>query len=345
MAGLSHLIKTNRSHRVGKHRRELKMEGFSRRTFLAGAGIAAAACATKPLLSMANTSPFKIAVISDEISPDFEHACSVLSKEFGLQWVELRSMWKKNLQELTDVELTDVQKILAKYNLRVTDIGSPLFKVDWPGAPKSQFSEKNDSFGADEHLKQQDVVLEHSLELAKRFKTNIVRCFDFFRLEDVKPYRAAINAKLLEAANTCGKQGVLLVLENEFECNTATGREAAATLAAIPSPHLKLNWDPGNAVRAGELDAFPTAWDLLPKHRIGHCHVKNTVKGPDGKLGWSPVDKGFIDWTAQFRALKSVGYRGAVSLETHWSGAATHEESTRISWAGMKKALQNSETL
>jgi hypothetical protein len=40
-----------------------------------------------------------------------------------------------------------------------------------------------------------------------------------------------------------------------------------------------------------------------------------------------------------------VGYRGAVSLETHWSGAATHEESTRISWAGMKKALQNSETL
>ena len=321
------------------------MEGFSRRTFLAGAGITAAACATKPLFSLVPPSPFKISVISDEISPDFDHACSVISKYFGLEWVELRSMWKKNLQELTDAELTDVEKTLQKYSLRVTDIGSPLFKVDWPGAPKSQFSKKNDSFGADEHLKQQNVVLEHSLELAKRFKTNIVRCFDFFRLEDVKPYRAAINAKLLEAADTCAKQGVLLVLENEFECNTATGREGAATLAAISSPHLKLNWDPGNAVRAGELDAFPVAWNLLPKQRIGHCHVKNAAKDASGKIGWSPVGTGFIDWAAQFRDLKNVGYHGAVSLETHWSGASTHEESTRISWGGMKQALQNSGTL
>jgi len=57
------------------------------------------------------------------------------------------------------------------------------------------------------------------------------------------------------------------------------------------------------------------------------------------------VDKGFVDWTAQFRALKNAGYHGAVSLETHWHGAPTHEESTRISWAGMKKALQDSGTL
>ena len=321
------------------------MEGFSRRTFLAGAGITAAGFATKPLFSLVAPSPFKIAVISDEISPDFDHACSIISKDFGLQWVELRSMWKKNLQELTDSELTDVENILAKCNLRVTDIGSPLFKVDWPGAPRSQFSKQNDSFGADYHFKQQDVVLEHSIALAKRFKTNIVRCFDFFRLDDVKPYREAINAKLLEAANICRKQDILLVLENEFECNTATGREAAATLAAIPSPNLKLNWDPGNAVRAGELDAFPVAWNLLPKHRIGHCHVKNAVKDASGKIGWSPVGTGFIDWTAQFRDLKNVGYRGAVSLETHWSGASTHEESSRVSWAGMKQALQNSGTL
>lgn len=321
------------------------MEEFSRRTFLAGAGIAAAACATKPLLGMVPPSPFKISVISDEISPDFDHACSVISKDFGLQWVELRSMWKKNLHDLTDAELADVEKILGKYNLRVTDIGSPLFKVDWPGAPRSSFSKKNDSLGAYVRFKQQDEVLAKSIALAHRFKTKIVRGFDFFRLDDVKPYREAINAKLLEAANVCGKQGVRLVLENEFECNTATGREAAATLAAVQSPHLGLNWDPGNAVRAGELDAFPVAWDLLPKHRIYHCHVKNAIKNPDGGIGWSPVDKGYIDWTAQFRALKNAGYHGAVSLETHWSGASSHEESTRISWAGMKKTLQDSETL
>jgi sugar phosphate isomerase/epimerase len=56
------------------------------------------------------------------------------------------------------------------------------------------------------------------------------------------------------------------------------------------------------------------------------------------------VDKGFIDWTAQFRALKQSRYRNAVSLETHWRGAGTPEASTRISWAGMKQCLINSGT-
>jgi len=34
-----------------------------------------------------------------------------------------------------------------------------------------------------------------------------------------------------------------------------------------------------------------------------------------------------------------------VSLETHWNGAATQEESTRISWAGMKQALKDASAL
>jgi len=320
------------------------MEGFSRRNFLAGAGSIAAACAAKPLFAMASKSPFRIAVISDEISPDFDHACSVISKDFGLQWVELRSMWGKTVHDLSDAQLADAQKILAKYSLRVTDMGSPLFKVDWPGAPKSSHGSKHD-FGAEETFKQQNDLLTKYIALAKRFKTDKIRCFDFWRLDDQKPYRAAIDEKLKEAAATCGKQGIRLVIENEFACNTATAPEAARVLAAVTSPHFGLNWDPGNAVMRGELDAFPTGWDLLPKQRIYHCHVKNAVKEPDGKTAWSPVDKGFIDWTAQFRALKNIGYHGAVSLETHWHGAATHEESTRISWAGMKQALQNSGTL
>lgn len=320
------------------------MEGFSRRNFLAGAGIAAAACAAKPLFAMVPKSPFKIAVISDEISADFDHACSVISKDFGLQWVELRTMWNKGLHDLSDDQLADAQKILAKYNLQVTDMGSPLFKVDWPGASKTSQKTRHD-FGADSTFKQQDELLTKYISLAKRFKTNKIRCFDFWRLDDVKPYRAAIDDKLKEAAATCGKQDILLVIENEFACNTATAPEAARTLAAVQSPHFGLNWDPGNAVMRGELDAFPTGWDLLPKHRILHCHVKNAVKGPDGKTGWSPVDKGFIDWTAQFRALKNIGYHGAVSLETHWRGGGNPEASSRISWAGMKKALQDSGTL
>jgi sugar phosphate isomerase/epimerase len=324
------------------------MKGCSRRSFLAGAGIAAAACAARPLIGMAEASksPFKIAVINDEISQDFDHDCYVASHDFGMNWIELRSMWGKNVTELSASQIDDAQKILKKYNLQVTDIASPLFKTDWPGAPRSQYGSKDDLHGAAEvTFKEQDEILARSISIAKQFKTKKVRCFDFWRLDDVAPYRAAIDEKLRSAAETAGKQGILLVLENEYACNTATGREAARTMNAIPTRHLALNWDPGNAVMRGELDAFPTAWETLPKNRIHHCHCKNAVKTAEGKIDWSPVGKGIIDWTAQFRALKQAGYREVVSLETHWHGAATPEESTRISWAGMKQALQDAGAL
>jgi sugar phosphate isomerase/epimerase len=258
-----------------------------------------------------------------------------------MNWIELRSMWDKNVMDLSEAEIGEAKKILAKYALQVTDIASPLFKTDWPGAPKSQYGSKGDLHGAAElTFKQQDDIFERSISLAKQFKTDKIRCFDFWRLDDVAPHRAAIDEKLRSTAEAAGAQGLLLVLENEFACNTATGREAARTMNAITTPHLALNWDPANAVMRSELDAFPTAWDGLPKNRIHHCHCKNAVKDAQGKIEWSPVGKGFIDWTAQFRALRQTGYREAVSLETHWRGAGTPEESSRVSWAGMKQALE-----
>jgi sugar phosphate isomerase/epimerase len=327
------------------------MSQISRREFLGATGAAALACGLpRGLMAAALRSSFKVAVISDEISPDFDHACSVIANDFGLEWVELRSLWGKNILNFGEADIATAKAILDKYKLRVTDIASPLFKTDWPGAPRSKYSAKNDSFGAefsaDADLKEQDEVLEKSIALARAFKTDRIRCFDFWRLDDQKPYRSAINAKLLEAANTAGKHGLLLVLENEFECNTATGRESAKTLAAVESPHLMLNWDPGNAVARGELDAYPAGFDLLPKDRIGHCHVKCAVSKSSGEAGdkfeWAAVGQGLPDWVAQFRALKKIGYRHAVSLETHWRGGGTPEASTRASWAGMKDALEKS---
>src|SRR5258708_31077180 len=156
-------------------------------------------------------------------------------------------MWINNFLNLVATEGGEVRSILEKYKLRVTDNASTLFKVDWPGAPKSKFSPKGAQFKADFTYDQQGEVLERSIALAKAFHTDRVRCFDFWRLEDPAPYRAAMNAKLLEAANTAGKQGIILILENEFACNTATGAEAAQTLAAVQSPSFMLNWDPGNA--------------------------------------------------------------------------------------------------
>lgn len=315
----------------------------TRREFLATASCAAAALAAQGRAFAQMNSPFKISVITGEISEDFDHACSVASKDFGMQWVELRTMWGKNIVDLSTDEIVRVQTTLIKYSLRVTDIASPLFKVDWPDAPRSKYSSQHDNFAANTEFKKQDDVLATCIELAKQFKTDKIRCFDFLRLDDVATYRAAIDEKLRAACETARRQNIMLVIENEQSCNTATAPEAARTLAAVPA--LMLNWDPANAAYAGETDAFPTGWTLLPKDRIRHCHCKNTVRNAGGKMAWSPVDIGFIDWVAQFRALKQIGYHNAVSLETHWAGGGTPEASSRISWAGMKKALDTSGTL
>jgi sugar phosphate isomerase/epimerase len=259
--------------------------------------------------------------------------------------VEVRDLWKKNSLALDSNEIAEAKRILQKYNLRVTDIASPLFKVDWEGAPRSKFSPKRDEFKAGWTFAQQGEVLDLSIKLAKALDTERVRCFDFWRLDDQAPYRSAINDKLREAAETTGKQGLLLVLENEMSCNTATGAEAAKVLAAIPSPHFVVNWDPGNAFAAGEERPYPDGYDLLPKDRIGHCHCKDAVRKPDGKYGWAPVGKGSVDWVGQFKALKRDGYHHAVSLETHWRGAGTPEASTRISMAGLKDTLRKADCL
>lgn len=286
-------------------------------------------------------SPFRVAVISDEITQDFGRALEIISQEFGLGWVELRGLWNKNLLKMDDKELGEAKKLIDKYQLKVSDIGSPLFKVDWPGAPLSKHAEgPRDQFGADFAFKQQDEILERSIAAAKRFGTGRVRCFDFWRLDDPTPYRAAMDEKLRDAAEKAGKQGIILVLENEMSCNSGTGAEAARTLGAVQSKYLMVNWDPGNAAMLGEVP-YPDGYARLPKERIGHCHCKDARPKTSGTgREWAPMGGGIVDWLGQFRALKKDGYRLATSLETHWRGAGTPEASSRESWAGMHKLLQ-----
>lgn len=321
---------------------------MKRRELLQRAGLAAGAFALPEWIMAAGVakvnSVFQLSVISDEISQDFGHALEVAANEFGLGFVELRGLWKKNIVNLDEKEIAEAKSLLAKYDLKVTDIASPLLKVDWPGAPKSKFSPKAISYGSNYTFEQQDEVLERSIAAAKAFGTNKVRMFDFWQLEDDKPYRDAMDSKLREFADKAAKKEIILLLENEYECNSATGAQAARTLAAVPNRNFMLNWDPGNAAAAGEA-AFPDGYAKLPKNRIGHVHLKDVVNKADGKFEWAPMGKGNIPFVEQFKALVRDGYRGTMSLETHWNGGGSPEESTRQSMAGEKELLRKAGAL
>jgi sugar phosphate isomerase/epimerase len=315
---------------------------ISRRSFLAASAALAATPALTPGLLRAQALypqrklPFHLAVINDEIGPDLDNACHLVAVEFGLHWIELRSIDGKNLVDLNDQEIAAAKKILAKYSLKVSDIASPLFKVPLPGA-KSEVG-KVDQFGGATTYAKQAEVMEKCVHLAKSFGTDRVRCFDFERLSDPKPYLPEIREQLRKAAARMAKDNLILLLENEQSCNTATGAEAAATLAAVTDSNFMLNWDPGNAADMGEVP-YPNGYALLPKNRIGHCHCKDVVRGPNGKPAWAPVGGGVVDWKGQIQALIDDGFHNTLSLETHWRGAGTPEASTRVSMAGLEKIL------
>ena len=179
---------------------------FSRRKFIAGLGVLAAAktnLSAAPFQSLSKSatprlgkSPFKIAVINDEISQDFGHACEVASQQFGMEWMELRSMWNKNVATLDANEIAEAQRLLKKNNLRVTDIASPLFKVDFRGAPESRLARSTISSTRTSPTISRDEVLDRAIELAKKFGTDRIRCFDFWRLDNQAPYRKAMNDQL-----------------------------------------------------------------------------------------------------------------------------------------------------
>src|SRR5215831_376379 len=85
---------------------------------------------------------FRLSVITDEITQDLGRALEVAAGEFGLEYVELREMWGKNIMNLDSKEIAEARRLLEKYKLRVSSIGSPVFKVDWPDAP-GQSSARN----------------------------------------------------------------------------------------------------------------------------------------------------------------------------------------------------------
>ena len=315
---------------------------LTRRSLLAGLGAAAAA----PLTALrAAASAYHVSILTDEIAQDFGHACEVASREFGMGFVDLREAGGKNIMNWDAAQIADVKKILERFGLRVACIASPIFKVDWPGAPKSPHSPAGDQFGASFTFAQQDELLDRAFDLARTFATDRIRIFDFWRLDDQTPHRKAIDDKVRSAAAKAGKRGVTLVLENEYACNTATGVEAARLLNAVQDKALEITWDPGNAQFRDEVP-YPAGYAAIPKGRIGHVHCKDAARKPDGKgWQWMAMGRGVIDWTGQFRALKNDGYRHAVTLETHWRGAGTPEASSRESFAGMKGLMQKAGAL
>jgi sugar phosphate isomerase/epimerase len=142
------------------------------------------------------------------------------------------------------------------------------------------------------------------------------------------------------------ERGITLVLENHYKDGLwrfpewAQRRERfMAILNAIPDPTLGVNYDPSNAVLAGD-DPYDLLEAVLPRVVTMHASDRYLASGTlddlrqaDGTLGYSPnlrhgiIGQGMIDYNRVFAALAAHGFRGWISIEDGEAGMEPLQES------------------
>ena len=68
------------------------------------------------------------AVITDEITQDFERALDVML-EYGVRDAELRGLWGKNVMDVSPEQMERAREALSVRGIRACGIASPVYKT------------------------------------------------------------------------------------------------------------------------------------------------------------------------------------------------------------------------
>ncbi len=255
---------------------------------------------------------FKLSVISDEISQDFQRVADVCG-EFGVPMVEPRSVWDTAPQDLTDEQLDEMERILGAANMGVSCIASPFLKCD---------------LGDDAQYQEHLGLLSRCIEIAHKFDCKIIRGFTFWKTGPAEDVWQQLLDAYAEPIAMCEAADVYIGIENEASTHIATAAEAERLYADLGSDRVKAIWDPANEVYAADGETpYPDAYERMKPNLI-HVHIKDAVRddSPEGARCVPVGIGGYIDYHAQLQALVDDGYEGSCSLETHWRPDAPLDE-------------------
>jgi sugar phosphate isomerase/epimerase len=277
----------------------------------------------------------KLSVITDEISQDLERAVKVML-EYGVAGAELRGVWNTNIADIDDATARRVKKLLDANGIKVSSIASPFYKCDL--FEQSEEAKGPLHLATPRDLSQQMDVLHRCIDLAHFFETPIIRVFSFWRRGELTPeVEKRIVDSFAEPLKLAEQEDVILALENEHSCYLGTGAEVARVVRTIDSPHLRICWDPGNAMCAGE-QPYPDGYGAV-RDSVVHVHVKDGIP-EDGDIRWVVVGEGVINYKGQFDALRRDGYTGWVSLETHARIDGDAEWASRLSLQALRQWIE-----
>lgn len=277
----------------------------------------------------------QLSVITDEISQDFNRALDV-AKDYGIDAVEVRAVWKQNIALLGNEELDRMKAALTQHNMKVSVICSPFGKCYLPGSRLATKQGKSLSRNPTYNLE----FFDHLCEVAHFFGTRYIRIFAFIR-DTINPKQNTwdrIVSTLKPYVERAEEQKVILLIENEHICFTDTISHTLQLFEEINSPAFKLNLDPGNFWNVHEATT-PEAYEVFyQKGMVAHMHIKDPlVHFPFLGAIFGVVGKGHIDYPALISQAKSYNYSGYYTLETH--SGFNKEKISRESLKNLQKWL------
>src|SRR6516165_127657 len=203
---------------------------------------------------------FTLSAFADEIDPDPQKQIEIL-KQCGVKHIELRSILKTNVLDLTDLQVTELKSLLDRHGFRLSAIGSPIgkVKIDQPFEP---------------HLQR----FERAIELCKIFDTLNIRIFSYYKPDgdDWTRWREEVMARMTEKTRRAEKAGVRLLHENEHNIYGDDPGRVVDLLQTINSPHLRAVYDAANYVFCG-YDPWQ-GWQMT-KAWTAHFHIKDWIAG------------------------------------------------------------------
>lgn len=232
---------------------------------------------------------------SDEISENTEKQFEHL-RSLGIEYFEARGVDGKNIADLTDDEVKELKRKMAKWGIKASSIGSPIGKI-----------KITDDF--DEHMKKLDRVID----IASALGTKYIRVFSFYidKNDSLDTWRDEVISRMKAMTSLAEKRGVVLLHENEKDIYGEKPERCLEILRAVNSPALRAVFDPANFIQAG-VKPYTEAYPLL-KDYIEYMHIKDAL--PDGTI--VPAGKGEGDIKEILSDLYKSGYKGFVSLEPH----------------------------
>jgi sugar phosphate isomerase/epimerase len=203
---------------------------------------------------------FTLSAFADEIDPDPEVQITVL-KQCGLRHLELRSIRKTNVLDLTDLQVQELKSLLDRHGFRLSAIGSPIGKVpiDQPFAP---------------HLER----FRRAVHLAGVFGTPNVRIFSYYLPEggEWDNWRRDVLDRMWDKLKVAEKAGVRLVHENEHRIYGDSPERVRDLMETVDHAHFLAVYDAANYVVCG-YDPWE-GWQQT-KEWTAHFHIKDWVKG------------------------------------------------------------------